>query len=94
MRSNRLMKLISLRGASLVEVQKQKEFEFRSIFRSLINRESKFFLIALLIFMFSVNLASAVEIKVWRFGGILAEHSWEKKKITEWNKIDKILYRL
>jgi len=85
MRSNRLMKLISLSGASLAEVQKQKKFEFRSIFRSLINRESKFFLIALLIFMVSVNLASAVEIKVWRFGGILAEHSWEKKKITEWN---------
>lgn len=85
MRSNRLMKLISLSGASLAEVQKQKKFEFRSIFRSLINRESKFFSIALLIFMVSVNLASAVEIKVWRFGGILAEHSWEKKKITEWN---------
>ena len=85
MRSNRLMKLISLSGASLAEVQKQKKIEFRSIFRSLINRESKFFSIALLIFMVSVNLASAVEIKVWRFGGILAEHSWEKKKITEWN---------
>ena len=85
MRSNRLMKLISLSGASLAEVQKQNKFEFRSIFRSLINRESKFFSIALLIFMVSVNLASAVEIKVWRFGGILAEHSWEKKKITEWN---------
>ena len=85
MRSNRLMKLISLSGASLAEVQKQKKFEFRSIFRSLINRESKLFSIALLIFMVSVNLASAVEIKVWRFGGILAEHSWEKKKITEWN---------
>lgn len=85
MRSNRLMKLISLSGASLAEVQKQKNIEFRSIFRSLINRESKFFSIALLIFMVSVNLASAVEIKVWRFGGILAEHSWEKKKITEWN---------
>ncbi len=85
MRSNRLMKLISLSGASLAEVQKQKIFEFRSIFRSLINRESKLFSIALLIFMVSVNLASAVEIKVWRFGGILAEHSWEKKKITEWN---------
>ena len=85
MRSNRLMKLISLSGASLAEVQKQKKFEFRSIFRSLINRESKFFSIALLIFMVSANLASAVEIKVWRFGGILAEHSWEKKKITEWN---------
>ena len=85
MRSNRLMKLISLSGASLAEVQKQKIIEFRSIFRSLINRESKFFSIALLIFMVSVNLASAVEIKVWRFGGILAEHSWEKKKITEWN---------
>ena len=85
MRSNRLMKLISLSGASLAEVQKQKKIEFRSIFRSLINRESKLFSIALLIFMVSVNLASAVEIKVWRFGGILAEHSWEKKKITEWN---------
>ena len=85
MRSNRLMKLISLSGASLAEVQKQKKIEFRSIFRSLINRESKFFSIALLIFMVSANLASAVEIKVWRFGGILAEHSWEKKKITEWN---------
>ena len=85
MRSNRLMKLISLSGASLAEVQKQNKFEFRSIFRSLINRESKLFSIALLIFMVSVNLASAVEIKVWRFGGILAEHSWEKKKITEWN---------
>ena len=85
MRSNRLMKLISLSGASLAEVQEQKKFEFRSIFRSLINRESKLFSIALLIFMVSVNLASAVEIKVWRFGGILAEHSWEKKKITEWN---------
>ena len=85
MRSNRLMKLISLSGASLAEVQKQKNIEFRSIFRSLINRESKFFSIALLIFMVSANLASAVEIKVWRFGGILAEHSWEKKKITEWN---------
>ena len=85
MRSNRLMKLISLSGASLAEVQKQKNIEFRSIFRSLINRESKLFSIALLIFMVSVNLASAVEIKVWRFGGILAEHSWEKKKITEWN---------
>ena len=85
MRSNRLMKLISLSGASLAEVQKQKKFEFRSILRSLINRESKLFSIALLIFMVSVNLASAVEIKVWRFGGILAEHSWEKKKITEWN---------
>jgi multiple sugar transport system substrate-binding protein len=79
------MKLISLSGASLAEVQKQNKFEFRSIFRSLISRESKFFSIALLIFMVSVNLASAVEIKVWRFGGILAEHSWEKKKITEWN---------
>ena len=85
MRSNRLMKLISLSGASLAEVQKQKKFEFRSIFRSLINRESTVVSIALLIFMVSVNLASAVEIKVWRFGGILAEHSWEKKKITEWN---------
>ena len=85
MRSNRLMKLISLSGASLAEVQKQNKFEFRSIFRSLISREFKFFSIALLIFMVSVNLASAVEIKVWRFGGILAEHSWEKKKITEWN---------
>ena len=85
MRSNRLMQLISLSGASLAEVQKQNKFEFRSIFRSLINRESKFFSIALLIFMVSANLASAVEIKVWRFGGILAEHSWEKKKITEWN---------
>ena len=85
MRSNRLMKLISLSGASLAEVQKQKIIEFRSIFRSLINRGSKFFSIPLLIFIVSVNLASAVEIKVWRFGGILAEHSWEKKKITEWN---------
>ena len=85
MRSNRLMKLISLSGASLAEVQKQNKFEFRSIFRSLISRDCKFFSIALLIFMVSVNLASAVEIKVWRFGGILAEHSWEKKKITEWN---------
>ena len=73
MRSNRLMKLISLSGASLAEVQKQKIIEFHSIFRSLKIREFKFFSIALLIFMVSVNLASAVEIKVWRFGGILAE---------------------
>ena len=85
MRSNRLMKMLSLSGASVAEVQKQNKFEFRSIFRSLKIREFKFFSIALLIFMVSVNLASAVEIKVWRFGGILAEHSWEKKKITEWN---------
>ena len=86
MRPSVLMKFKSLRSESLLRGQKHEDYKFAKFPRILINKHYKSLLIALLMCFISANLATAVEVKVWRFGGILAEHTWEKKKITEWNK--------